>query len=112
MRKNKKKLLPLLLIGLLSLAGIIYLIIYTSPEENTKLLFLDLSNKFILFALALFSTFSLTAYVSKNTRRGIFATVFIFCLLSLYLYKLAHAYFILLLVALFILLEFLFKKDY
>ncbi len=109
--RRKKSRYWLLLLSILSLIGITYLIIFTSPEKGFDFLSFTFPNVIGLFVLVFIFIFSFVSFLFKKIKHGIFSSFLVVSILMLFLYKLAHIYFILLLIALFILLEFLFKED-
>jgi hypothetical protein len=107
MRKKRK--IWLLILSFLSLAGIAYLVFFTAPNQQVLILDFQFSNLIPLCILIFSFFFFLFSCIFRKARHGIFAGLLAMSLLLLLLYKLANAFFILLLLALFVLLEFLFK---
>jgi len=108
---RKKRSFGLFTLSLISLAGIIYFLFFTAPEAKFSILNFQFSNLVVFFLLLFLFLFSFFSCILRKFKHGLLIGTFGTSLLLLYLSKLAHIYFIFLLVALFILLEFLFRKE-
>lgn len=117
---RRKRPFWLLVISLLSFAGLLYLIFFLPPSKQFSL---PLGAKalwgipnfqfpilIIFFSLLFFCLLFLTTYLFRNTRRGTTIGVLIVVYLIFRMLHLNSLYFLLLLIALFISLELFFKK--
>ena len=119
MRRRKRPLL-LFIFSFLAFAALTYLIINFDPTRKFPIFpakqdlaspdSLQFSLLPIFFVLVFLSTFSLSAYLLNNSRRGLFIALFIIVYLLLRFYNLAHLFFLILLIALFFVLELLFSN--
>lgn len=80
---RKKRSFLLLLLSLLSLAGLCYLIVFLSPNAHFSTMNYELSTIYIFFLLLFLFFSSLFGIVFNNTRRGITWGIFItlYCIL-------------------------------
>ncbi|MBI2613833.1 MAG: hypothetical protein HYW62_03595 [Candidatus Levybacteria bacterium] len=107
---RRKRPFWLLVISLLSLAGLLYLIFFLSPSHELQITNYQLPITIPFFFILFFFLFSLISYFLRNARRAaliglLIITYFIFRILHL-----SSPYFLFLLIALFISLELFFKK--
>ncbi|MCL6096771.1 MAG: hypothetical protein M1444_03800 [Patescibacteria group bacterium] len=107
---RKKRPLRLLVLGLLSIVSLIYLVLNFPPTYGFTIS--DFRFQILPIGLALLSLFifSLFGFVLNNKRRGFLVAVFVLGYLILRLMSLTHPFFIILLLVLLIMLEFLFAK--
>src|SRR3989344_182351 len=110
MRRRKRPLL-LLIFSLISFASLSYLIMNSDPTQKLNSYGLQLTTIPFFFILVFLSTFSLSAYILNNSRRGLLIALAIVFYLLLRFYNLTHFFFLLLLVALFFVLELLFSNH-
>lgn len=115
MRKRRQSSL-LLILCILSFIGSIYLIFFTNPASEIQFFGLNdiwsgqttLVPFFLFLFIFVFSFFSL---LLKNKRRGLFIAAFTVSYLILRLQNLTQFFFLLLLLAVFLTLEFVFIKQ-
>jgi hypothetical protein len=105
-RKNPTKFLYLFIIFIFLLLGLIY---FYPPEYKFQIFGYRLSVISLFFPLLFFITYSLTAYLSKSSKHGVLAGLFIVFFLIFRLTNLTHPFFFLLLASLFLILELLFS---
>lgn len=99
--RRRKRSLKLLLIGKFALIGFLYLLFFTKPMQEFSLLF---------FLLLLFiSTAALTAYATYDVRKGLIAGSGITGYLILRFLHLTEPFFIIVLIALLVSLNFVFS---
>lgn len=111
MRRNKKRPILLLVFGLLSLASLIYVIFFLNPQTSYQILNTKYSILIILFLLLFLSFFSLFSFLFNNKRRGLFVSLLAVLYLLLRYNNLTHPFFLITLIALFIILELLFSRQ-
>jgi len=99
----------LLILSLLFLIGLVYLIIYISPNQVFQVLSIKISVLLLFFLLTFLFIFSFMAFWLKNLRRGMFFGFLIIGLLLLLFYRFIHPFFIIMLIALFGVLELFFS---
>lgn len=114
MRQQKRQ-LPLLIIGILSLLTLASLVYFFSPNTNLMLpqmpetltinKYLQVSPIFPFFILAAIAFFCLGTYLLKNKAHGILIAGFVITYLLFRLNHLDHPFFLIILVALFLVLE-------
>lgn len=106
--RQKKRPFLLLILSFLVFAGLLYLILNFDPTRKFSVLSSRFSVLPAFFPLLFLCIFSLTAYILNNSRRGLFAALFVTSYLLLRFFHLTHLFFLLLLIALFFTLELLF----
>ncbi|RJQ35900.1 hypothetical protein C4559_06080 [Candidatus Microgenomates bacterium] len=111
MRNRKKRPFWLLTISFLSLAGLFYLAFSLSPSSQLSIFNFQFSIIILFFLLIFVFIFSLFSFLFKNTRRGLFLGLLAGSFLLLRLFSLTQIIFPLLLVFLYITLEFFFSKQ-
>lgn len=119
MRRRKRPIL-LLILGFLLFGSLAYIIINfdpmskfsifpakqdLAPRDNFQFPILP-----IFFIVVFLSTFSLSAFLLNNSRRGLFMALFIVANLLLRLFNITHPFFPILLIALFFVLDLLFSN--
>ncbi len=107
--KRRKKPIWLLIVGLLSLAIFIYLIVFLSPNFQVAVFNFQVPifPVFLLISFLLF--FSISSFVLNNMRRGIFIGLFASTYLLLRFLDLTHIFFLIMLLILFVTLEMFFS---
>lgn len=95
----------------MSLLLLLYLTIAHSPSENVSITGIHLSLVFLFFPLLFFFVFSVFSFFAKSNKQGILAAIFCSLYLLLRLNNLTHPFFLVLLLAIFLTLELLFKKN-
>lgn len=118
--RQKKRTFLLLVFSILIFASLLYLIINFDPARKFSIFPAkqDLAPRdnfqfsiLPIFFIAVFlSTFTFSAYLLNNSRRGLFFALFIVSYLLLRLFHLTHPFFLILLIALFFTLELLFRN--
>ena len=109
MRRRRRPIL-LLLFSFLLFACLAYLILNFDPAYKLTIYNLQLTILPIFLALVFLSTLSLSSYLLNNSRRGLFISLFITSYLLLRFFHLTHLFFLILLIALFFVLELLFSN--
>jgi len=110
--KRRKKPIWLLVVGLLSLALLMYVLIFFSPNSQFSLAPRSLGEVGILpffFILIFTSLFFLFSFFLSNFRRGLFIGIFVSVYLLLRFLGLTHIFFLIMLLILFITLEMFFS---
>ena len=118
--RRRKRPFWLLIISLLSFAGLIYLILNFAPTHKFTIYSprfgeagnFQLSIVPIFFIIVFLLTFSFAAYILNNSRRALFLALFIVSYLLLRLFNLTQISFLILLLAFFIALEFFFSHKH
>lgn len=100
--RRRKRVIPTLLLAILSWGGLGYLVYKTSPQEELLLIAF-----FLLLFLGAFLTASLTF---NNSRRGFLIALCLVALALLRFFKLFHPLYIILLLALIVTAEMYFLK--
>ena len=107
---RKKRNLSFLIVGLIELAAIAYLVLNISPDKNLSLFNIAISSVFTLFVLLSSSLFFLVSFILNDQRQGFLISFFATLYLILRLNRLTHPLFLILIIAIFVTLELLFKK--
>jgi len=100
-----------LILSIISLIGLVYLIIFVKPDQNLQALIFKISPLPLFFVLVFLFLTSIISFVFRNLRWGIFVGLFIVGLLILMLYHFAQPFFIIMLLALFFVLELVFSHK-
>ncbi|OGH19719.1 MAG: hypothetical protein A3D74_03200 [Candidatus Levybacteria bacterium RIFCSPHIGHO2_02_FULL_37_13] len=108
--RQKKRTFLLLIFSIVIIAGLSYLIINFDPTYKLTTYGLQFTILPIFFILVFLSTLTFSAYLLNNSRRGLFVALFITSYLLLRLFHLTHLFFLFLLIALFFVLELLFRN--
>lgn len=108
--RRKKRSPILFVIVIISLASFAYLIFSIPPTYVLQIRNYELGIIFAFFLLLFISVFSLSAYILRNTRRGLCIGLFSSVYLYLRYVQLVHPFFLLLLLVLFITLELFFSS--
>ncbi|OGH08300.1 MAG: hypothetical protein A2152_01315 [Candidatus Levybacteria bacterium RBG_16_35_6] len=111
MRRRKKNYLQLPII-LLSLIGLIYLIIFINPNHNFQLFLFKIPALILFFILIFIFLSNLVSFLLRNQRRGIFFGFLSIALLLLSFYHFIHPFFIIMVLALFGVLELVFSRQH
>ncbi|MCL5435234.1 MAG: hypothetical protein M1405_02490 [Patescibacteria group bacterium] len=107
---RRKRPLRLLVLGLLSVAVLIYLVLNFPPTYGFMISDFRFQILPIVLVLVFLFIFSLVAFLLNNKRRGFLVAVFILGYFILKLINLTHPFFIILLLILLAMLELLFAK--
>ena len=107
--KRRKKPIWLLVVGLLSLAILIYILIFLSPESSIVNGQWSINVLPFFFILTFISLFLLFSFLLSNFRRGLFIGLFVSTYLLLRFLGLTHIFFLIMLLILFITLEMFFN---
>jgi hypothetical protein len=110
MKRGKKNYLQIPII-ILSLIGLIYLIFFTNPNQVFSALFFKTTSLPLFFILIFIFISNLSAFFLKNQRRGIFLGLLVIGILLLIFYQFIHPFFIIMLLALFGVLELVFSHH-
>lgn len=107
--RNKRS--PISLVaGIISLGLLIFFVLSFPPDKNLNVLSFSISLIPIFFVLLLISAYELFSFALNNQRQGFLISFFATLYLILRLNKLTHPFFLILLIAIFITLELLFRK--
>lgn len=109
--RRKKRPLWILILTLLSFAGLFYLVISYDPAQKYLILNTQYSILLFFFVLLFLLSSSITAYVFNNLRRGILVGLFTTSYFLLRFLHLTQISFLILLIAFFIALEFFFSHK-
>lgn len=108
MRKNKRD-FGALIVGLAALSSLIYLMLNFSPDKNVRVLNVSLPSIPLFLALFFVAVYEVFKFLLSQ-RRGFLIAFFATLYLILRMNGLTHPFFALLILALFITFELLFKK--
>jgi hypothetical protein len=109
--QKRKKLIPPLIIAILSLLGTILLIITFNPTRQIDLSFIKLSPIIPFFLCVFLSIAGILGFTLNNLRRGIFIALFTVVFLLLQMMRYNNIFYTALLIIIFVLLELLFWKK-
>jgi len=108
---HNKKALKFLFLSLFSLGGLIYLIVFFPPTLTLQIAQLALPVFYILFPILFLFLFSLVTYFFRSSKHGLLLATFVNIYLIFRLNNLTHLFFLVLLFALFLILELLFARK-
>lgn len=108
MRKNSRDFVALIT-GLLFLGALIYIVLNFGPDKNIKVLNFYLPPLPVFFVLFFIGVYELFKFI-LNQRRGLLIAFFATLYLILRLNNLTHPFFAILILALFMTFELLFKE--
>ncbi len=109
--KKRKKLIPHLIIAVLALIGIALLVITFSPARQIDLSFTKLSPVIPFFLCVFLAIAGISGFILAHLRRGIFVALFIVGFLLLQMMRYNNIFYTVILIVIFVLLEFLFWKK-
>lgn len=109
MRKSRRNYLNLA-VSLTCLGLLIYFILNFAPDKNFSILKLSLPTLPVFFLLFFAAIYEALAYFLNNKRQGFFISLFTTIYLILRFFKLTHPFFLILILALFVTFELLFRK--
>lgn len=109
MRKNRED-FPAIIIGFAALISLIYIILNFAPDKSFNILNFSFSPILIFLVLVFISIYELFSFTFNDQRQGFLVSFFATLYLILRLNRLIHPFFLILIVAIFITLELLFRK--
>lgn len=109
--QKRKKLIPHLIIAILALLGVTLLVITFSPARQIDLSFTKLSPVIPFFLCVFLSIAGILGFILNNLRHGILAALFAVAFLLLQMMRYNNIFYTVILIIIFVLLEFLFWKE-
>lgn len=109
--RRKRRYSPVLFLGLLSLIGLLFYILFIDPSKGLSLGNIFISPIILFFILLITSISCIGSYVFTNIRRGILLGVFLSLILLLRFFGFASYLYIVILAVIVLLLELGFRKH-
>ena len=106
----QRKFLPFLYLFLMSLLPLGFYLLLVSPDQKFEIFNTVIQPVIFLLTMVFISFFLLFSFLFVNTRRGILASIFVVGLLILRFFEIRTALHALLLLAIILLIEFLFLR--
>lgn len=108
--RSQRKFLPFLYLFLISLLPLGIFMLLVSPEQKFEIYNVVIHPIILLWIMVAISSSFLFSFLFVNTRRGILSSIFIVGMLILRYFEIRNIYHTLLLLAIILLIEFLYSK--
>lgn len=108
--RSQRKFLPFLYLFFISLLPIGIFLFLVSPEQDFEVFNTVIHPVIFFLSMVLISSFFLFSFLFVNTRRGLLASIFVAGLLTLRFFEIKSIYHTLILLAIILLIEFLYSK--
>ncbi|MBP7832800.1 MAG: hypothetical protein KA035_03455 [Candidatus Levybacteria bacterium] len=109
--RKRKKVLPYLLIAIVSLAALVFFILFVDPFMNTQVGSIALSPVFFFFMLLSIFLFSILTFICINIRLGTLLALFILSVLFLQFIGFFNILYVAILILVIILIELGFRHK-